>query len=397
MRSITSKQKRRGGKKKNNRLEMDRRFDRYRKENDHGPKFPVQKTVHDTVSMFKARFKALVGAHRLQLIEGMTYDRKDRNVGEGLSGRVFNCVLPNLPNGSGVVKEMSIKKIKVGDKDSVEFSDVLKVHTFLDRCYSEMKIQLYFEKDARVVKLLGGVIQNSPNKVYCGLIMEKEETSLHAFLVFSRHLPVSVGARICLELMSLAQLTQGFGFVHNDLHPSNVLCTRGGTRLKICDFGQAAAFGNVFDDVVPHGKNITVASIYGKAAHLGPKHWSDKADASCDHYSLAGSIMSVLHGYYHSIVKLLRDNPGKVFSPFPDAGVCCPSSQRLRSCSDNDRRVATLVQPVTLLLKQCLERGEVLKVDEVKTALNELVLSDAASEMHVWFVLRDPPLPFASR
>jgi serine/threonine protein kinase len=398
MRSTESKQKRRGGKKHKEqtiRLVKDRRFKKHRKEKHTlEPKFPVRKTVNATVAMFKFKVDKLLQSERLNVIQGLSYERT-QEVGAGRSGRVFDCVLPNYQNCRVVAKEMSITKKKVGGKDSEEQDDVLKVHTFLEKCYDEMKIQLYFEKDARVVKLLGGMIKNSEKKVYCALIMEKEDTSLHAFLLSSRQLSVSIGARICLELLSLAQFTEGLGFVHNDLHAHNILCTTAGTHLKICDFGQAAAFGNVSDDVVRRGRNIEDGSMdETKKEHLGLKHWSDKADDSCDHYSLAYIMMSVLHGYYHIIVKLLRHNRGVVHSPLPPNTSCiiCPRTKKRREFSPHDRRVATLVQPVTLLLKDCLEEGKVLKVDEITTALNALVRSTEAAAVKVLFVLSEPSL-----
>jgi hypothetical protein len=50
------------------------------------------------------------------------------------------------------------------------------------------------------------------------------------------------------------------------------------------------------------------------------------------------------------------------------------------------------VQPVTLLLKDCLEEGKVLKVDEITTALNALVRSTEAAAVKVLFVLSEPSL-----
>ena len=380
---------RRGGGKKNTRIEKERRFLKFMTKKCY-EKYPKKSSIDETVAMYDEQLQKMLGS-RLSKKDGVEYERTS-SVGNGRDGNVFDCVIrTSLEDGDlreddvrYVVKEMHISL----PKHSTNVGMVSKVDAFLRKCMFELRTLLYYEYDECVVKAVGGFLHKdtSSHRVYFGIIMEKMETSLHKYLIDVDHISVVKAAQIGLELVSLSQFTEKkLGFVHNDLHSKNILCNADGAQLKICDFGQAASFWGK-DDVVPRGKDFPVnTEVDVNSKHVGRKHNSVNADASCDHYSLAYMILCVLHGYYHKIVKLFHSNGGQVYSPYPDGGVVCKRSQKMRRCVGQFKNVALLVQPVTLLLKECIENGTMLQSDTVKEALNAVVASAEAGTLTVRF------------
>jgi serine/threonine protein kinase len=358
-------------------------------------KYPMKNSTDETFDMYDEQLQKMLGS-RLSKKDSVEYNRKTP-IGKGRDGQVFTCVIRNsLQDGDlreddvhrrYVIKEMYFP---TPPKHSTRPQLVTKLDKFLRKCMFELRILLFYEHDECVVKAVGGFLDKdtTSDRVYFGIIMEKMETSLHDYLIEVGTISVVKAAQISLELVSLAKFTEKkLGFVHNDLHSKNVLCNADGTHLKICDFGHAASFGGK-DDVAPRGKEYEVNTgvLDANSKHVGRKHNSVSADASCDHYSLAYMILCVLHGYYHEIIKLFRYNGGQVYSPYPDEGVFCNRSQKTRLCVGQFKHVATLVQPVTLLLKDCIENGTMLQSGTVTEALNALVANDEAGALDVRFI-----------
>ena len=384
---------RRGGGKKNTRIEKERRFLKFMAKMRY-KKYPSKSSTDETVDMYDEQLQKMLGS-RLSKKDRVEYERTS-SVGKGRDGKVFDCRIRDLLE-EGEVREDDVHRryvvkemyFSTPPQYSTHSRLVAKLDAFLRKCMFELRILLFYEHDECVVKAVGGFLHQDTtfHRVYFGIIMEKMETSLHNYLIDVDKISVVKAAQIGLELVSLARFTETkLGFVHNDLHSKNVLCKADGTQLKICDFGQAASFGGK-DDVALRGKEFQENSLVldENSKHVGRKHNSVNADASCDHYSLAYMILCVLHGYYHKIVKLFHSNGGQVYSPYPDGGVVCKRSQKMRRCVGQFKNVALLVQPVTLLLKECIENGTMLQSDAVKEALNALVASDEAGRLSVRF------------
>ena len=322
-------------------------------------------SVSANVSMFEDKLLGLLGADRSIKMLGW---EQGQQIASGISGKVYLCRREPIISGTKFDHVMKLIQWNVVDKAGTYFDEMCNF-------MFELRTLMMLVHEDKVVPTLGGFIVRTGDVITCGIVMKRMDTTLRAYLRSVKQLKLSQAATIADELVGIAELTLRTRFVHHDLHMSNILCTSTGKNLCLCDYGQVAAYGANTVDVVPQYKWNDAAMRFDRnRPHYGPKHRTKQADESCDHYSIAVHMLEVLHGKPHTVFRHFLDTEGDVL---------------VDDASSNEVGVSLLV-PIRILLKQCIDGQERLRIPELKDQLKILKETDEAKS-----IVRYEPRPDA--
>lgn len=196
-----------------------------------------------------------------------------------------------------------------------------------------------------------------------------EGVTLHELLKTGTPWEPKQAARLGAMLCEALAAAHAEGIVHRDVKPGNIMLTHAAPGLKLLDFG----ISKLFDDPGMADERTATGMVLGTPAYMGPEQSdASQVTARVDIYATGVILFLMLTGQ-HPFGRSPSGSP----SPSPDLarGDSAPSPRSLGSLRVGPS--VTIPEPLSLLVRACLERDPLLRPDAKDLARDLAAFADS--------------------